>query len=154
MAGKLMALADPVRIADYLSLGLLARLVPPSMVEDALIQHGKQSRRQRDLPAHAVAYYVVALPLYHGINIEEVLRVVTEGMEYMGAKYIRREVGKSVISAARTRLGAEVMQTLADQALKPLATEALSNSVANTSLTTNEKETYGATRCSHDRSSD
>lgn len=123
MSGKALELGGPIRIADYLSLGLLARLVPPSLVDQALTEHGKHSRRQRDLPAHAVAYYVMALSLYRGINTEEVLRVVTEGMEYLGANAIRREVGKSAISAARSRLGAEVMQTIAGQALTPLATE-------------------------------
>ncbi|MGH8657570.1 MAG: transposase domain-containing protein, partial [Gammaproteobacteria bacterium] len=73
------------------------------------------------MPAHAVAYYVMALSLYRGVNTEEVLRVVTEGMEYLGAPAIRREVGKSGISAARSRLGAEVMQHIAERALVPLA---------------------------------
>jgi hypothetical protein len=122
MSGKALALGGPIRIADYLSLGLLAQLVPPRLVDQALTEHGKHSQRQRDLPAHAVAYYVMALSLYRGINTEEVLRVVTEGMEYLGANAIRREVGKSAISAARSRLGAEVMQTIAGQALVPLAT--------------------------------
>lgn len=123
MSGKAMELGGPIRIADYLSLGLLARLVPPSLADQALTEHGRHSQRQRDLPAHAVAYYVMALSLYRGINTEEVLRVVTEGMEYLGANAVRREVGKSAISAARTRLGAEVMQTIARHALTPLATE-------------------------------
>lgn len=123
MAGKALELGGPIRIADYLSLGLLARLVPPSLVDQALTKHGKHSQRQRDLPAHAVAYYVMALSLYRGINTEEVLRVVTEGMEYLGANTIRREVGKSAISAARSRLGAAVMQAIAREALTPLATE-------------------------------
>lgn len=122
MTGKALALGGPIRIADYLSLGLLAQLVPPRLVDQALTEHGKHSQRLRDLPAHAVAYYVMALSLYRGINTEEVLRVVTEGMEYLGANAIRREVGKSAISAARSRLGAEVMQTIAEQALVPLAT--------------------------------
>lgn len=122
MAGKALELSGAIRIADYLSLGLLARLVPPSLVDQALTEHGKHSQRQRDLPAHAVAYYVMALSLYRGINTEEVLRVVTEGMEYLGANAIRREVGKSAISAARTRLGASVMHSIAQQALVPLAT--------------------------------
>lgn len=122
MSGKTLFLDGPIRIADYLSLGLLARLAPPRMVNEALTRHGKHSQRQRDLPAHAVAYYVVALSLYRGVNTEEVLRVVTEGMEYLGDGAIRREVGKSGITAARKRLGAEVMQTIAEQALKPLAT--------------------------------
>jgi len=123
MAGKALQLGGPVRIADYLSLGLLARLVPSALVDQALTEHGKHSQRQRDLPAHAVAYYVMALSLYRGVNTEEVLQVVTEGMEYLGAHAIRREVGKSAISAARTRLGAEVMHTIARSALIPLATE-------------------------------
>ena len=122
-AGKALALGGPIRIADYLSFGLLARLVPPSLVDQALTQHGKHRQRQRELPAHAVAYYVMALSLYRGISTEEVLRVVTEGMEYLGANAIRRAVGKSAISAARSRLGADVMQSLARQALAPLATE-------------------------------
>ena len=123
MAGTALQLGGPIRIADYLSLGLLARLVPPSLIDQALTQHGKHSQRQRDLPAHAVAYYVMALSLYRGVNTEEVLQVVTEGMEYLGANAIRREVGKSAISAARSRLGAEVMQTIARRALAPLANE-------------------------------
>lgn len=125
MAGKALSLGGTIRIADYLSLGLLARLIPPALVDAALTEHDRHSQRQRDLPAHAVAYYVMAMSLYRGVNTEEVLRVVTEGMAYLGANAIRREVGKSAISAARTRLGAAVMQTLAQQALVPLATDAL-----------------------------
>lgn len=124
MAGKTMELGGEIRIADYLSLGLLARLVPPDLVNTALTEHSRHSQRHRDLPAAAVAYYVVALSLYRGVNTEEVLRVVTEGMEYLGGTSVRREVGKSGISAARTRLGADVMASIASKALVPLATEA------------------------------
>ena len=121
MAGKAAELGGQARVSDYLSVGLLSRLVPPSLVDEALTAHDRHSKRQRDLPAHAVAYYVMALSLYRGVNTEEVLRVVTEGMDYLGDAAIRREVGKSGISASRTRLGAEVMNYIADQALTPLA---------------------------------
>ncbi|OGX05438.1 MAG: hypothetical protein A3G87_08445 [Omnitrophica bacterium RIFCSPLOWO2_12_FULL_50_11] len=121
MAGKAAELGGQARVSDYLSVGLLSRLVPPSLVDEALTAHDRHSKRQRDLPAHAVAYYVMALSLYRGVNTEEVLRVVTEGMDYLGDAAIRREVGKSGISASRTRLGAEVMHYIADQALTPLA---------------------------------
>lgn len=121
MAGKAAELRGQVRVSDYLSVGLLSCLVPPSLVDEALTAHNRHSKRQRDLPAHAVAYYVMALSLYRGVNTEEVLRVVTEGMDYLGDAAIRRKVGKSAISASRTRLGAEVMHTLAGQALTPLA---------------------------------
>ncbi len=121
MAGKTAELGGQVRVADYLSVGLLVRLVPPALVNEALTAHDRHSKRQRDLPAHAVAYYVMALSLYRGVNTEEVLRVVTEGMNFLGNQDIRREVGKSAISASRTRLGAEVMHHIAEQALTPLA---------------------------------
>ena len=102
MAGKTAELGREVRVSDYLSIGLLSRLVPPSLVDEALTAHQRHSKRQRDLPAHAVAYYVMALSLYRGVNTEEVLRVVTEGMDYLGDTVIRRKVGKSAISASRT----------------------------------------------------
>ena len=121
MAGKAAELRGQVRVSDYLSVGFRSCLVPPSLVDEALTAHNRHSKRQRDLPAHAVAYYVMALSLYRGVNTEEVLRVVTEGMDYLGDAAIRRKVGKSAISASRTRLGAEVMHTLAEQALTPLA---------------------------------
>ena len=63
----------------------------------------------------------MALSLYRSVNTEEVLRVVTEGMDYLGEGVIRREVGKSGISASRKRLGAEVMRHIAERALTPLA---------------------------------
>jgi hypothetical protein len=80
MAGKAATLPIGIRLADYLSTGLLARICPPDLVACALAENGRQSTRQRDFPAHAVAYYVMALSLYRGVNCQEVLRVVTEGM--------------------------------------------------------------------------
>ena len=44
MAGKAQELGGLIRVADYLSLGLLARLVPPSLVDEALSAHGKHSQ--------------------------------------------------------------------------------------------------------------
>ncbi len=123
MAGKAATLQSGVRLADYLSTGLLARICPPDKVALALAACGRQSQRQRDLPAHATAYYVMALSLYQGVNYSEVLRIVTEGMQMLGDDAVRRNVGKSGISAARTRLGWQAMAHLATQVLTPLADE-------------------------------
>ena len=123
MAGKAATLQPGIRLADYLSCGLLARICPPDKVTLALAACGRQSQRQRDLPAHATAYYVMALALYQGVNYSEVLRIVTEGMQMLGDGCVRRDVGKSGISAARTRLGWQAMAHLAGQVLTPLADE-------------------------------
>ena len=123
MAGKAATLQSGVRLADYLSCGLLARICPPDKVSLALAACGRQSQRQRDLPAHATAYYVMALSLYQGVNYSEVLRIVTEGIQMLGDDAVRPDVGKSGISAARTRLGWQAMAHLAGQVLMPLADE-------------------------------
>ncbi|MBA3487402.1 MAG: transposase domain-containing protein, partial [Lysobacter sp.] len=44
----------------------------PEVVEAALAATGRHSKRQRDLPAHAVAYYVIALSLYRARNHESI----------------------------------------------------------------------------------
>ncbi|MFN5029556.1 MAG: hypothetical protein ACK5RJ_13765 [Burkholderiales bacterium] len=45
---------------------------------------------------------MMALLLYQGVNCQEVFRVVTEGMYMLGDYAIKRDVGKSGISAAST----------------------------------------------------
>lgn len=52
MAGKAAELGG-ILVSDYLSVGLLSRLVPPSLVDEALTAHDRHSKRQRDLPAPA-----------------------------------------------------------------------------------------------------
>ena len=122
MARTKAMLGAGARLSDYLSTGLLARICPREVVEEVLRSCGRRSQRQRDLPAHAMVYYVMALPLYMGAAYEEVLRCVTEGMGYLGdAALGKRAVGKSGISQARTRLGYEVMERLARRQIRPIA---------------------------------
>jgi hypothetical protein len=67
-------------------------------------------------------YYVMALALWREAPLEEVLRVVCEGLQWMrGSPMEAVQASKSAISQARTRLGDEVMQRLAERVLRPLA---------------------------------
>lgn len=99
MSGKAATLQPDVRLADYSSTGLLARICPPEKVAMALAACGRQSQRKSDLPAHATAYCVMALFFYQGMNYSKVLRIVPEGMQMMGDSAMRRDVGKSGIGA-------------------------------------------------------
>jgi len=86
---------------------------------------GRSSRRQRELPAHVVVYYVIALALYMQSSYREVLRCLLEGMQWLLNPTTRIKVtGKSGISQARTRLGVEPVKQLHDQIVRPIATEA------------------------------
>jgi len=122
MARTIAELPKGARITDYISLGVLATTFPLSRVKAVLAAQGKTSRRQRELPAHVVVYYVIALALFMQVSYGEVLRCLLEGLAWLrGPRQAMKTTGKSGISQARTRLGWAVMQQLHDEVVKPLA---------------------------------
>jgi hypothetical protein len=124
MAGKLAGLPAGSRLTDFISLGVLAKAIPMSAVKEALEESGKQSIRQRDLPAHVVVYYVMALALYMQTSYQEVLRCLLEGLQWLfGPELVIKVASKSSISEARTKLGAAPMKLLHDKLVKPIATK-------------------------------
>ena len=74
MARTVAALPAGSRITDYISLGVIAKFFPAEKVREVLQQTNRQSVRERDLPAHVVLYYVIALALYMRSSYREVLR--------------------------------------------------------------------------------
>ena len=64
MARTLAQLPKGSRISDYISLGVIAKTFPPRKIQAVLRATGKAGKRQRDLPAQVVVYYVIALSLY------------------------------------------------------------------------------------------
>jgi len=71
------------RITDYISLGVLAKTFPLDKVIAVVSAAGKTSQRQRDLPAHVVVYYVIALTLYMHVSYREVLSCLVEGVRWL-----------------------------------------------------------------------
>ena len=122
MARTRKALPETVDVAHLISTGVLASVCPRALIDEVLAQTGKASQRERLLPAPAVVYYVMALALWREAPLEEVLRVVCEGLQWLGGGQAGAlQASKSAISQARSRLGPEVMKQLADQVLRPLA---------------------------------
>lgn len=122
MARTRKALPEKVDVAYLISAGVLASVCPPALIEEVLAATGKASQRERLLPAPAVVYYVMALALWREAPLEEVLRVVCEGLQWLGGgKTGAIQASKSAISQARTRLGSQVMSQLAERVLRPLA---------------------------------
>ena len=70
-----------------------------------LAETGKASERERDLPAHVMVYYAIALALYMGSSTREVLRCLLEGLRWLWGAEAVRVAGKSGISQARTPPG-------------------------------------------------
>ncbi len=122
MARTRKALPAKVDVAHLISAGVLASVCPRALIEEVLADTGKASQRERLLPAPAVVYYVMALALWREAPLEEVLRVVCEGLQWLGGGEAGAvQASKSAISQARTRLGSQAMRQLAERVLRPLA---------------------------------
>ena len=122
MARTLAQLPPGSRITDYISLGVLARRFPRSTVDRVLRQSGRADRRQRDLPAPVMVYYVIALALYMQVSYREVWRCLLEGLSWRRAAPQRpAAASRSGISRARIRLGAEPLRQLHDELVRPIA---------------------------------
>lgn len=122
MARTLAELPKGSRISDYISLGVIAKTFPLEKIQAVLTATGKASKRQRDLPAHVVVYYVIALALYMQSSYREVLRCLLEGLQWLiepGTKV--KVAGNSGISQARSRLGASPVRQLHDEVVQPIA---------------------------------
>jgi hypothetical protein len=113
-----------VRLSDHISLGVIARTFPPDLVRQILADTGKASERERDLPAHVMVYYAIALALYMTSGTREVLRCLLEGLRWLWGAEAVRVAGKSGISQARARLGAEPLRRLHERVVRPIATPA------------------------------
>ena len=125
MARTLAALPEGSRITDYISLGVITKTFPLKRVRAVLAATGKASQRERDLPAHVVVYYAIALGLYMQSSYREVLRCLLEGVQWLLDPAVTLKVaGNSGISQARTRLGWEPLRQLHDAVVKPIAVAA------------------------------
>jgi hypothetical protein len=124
MARASAGLPAGIRLSDRISLGVIARTFPPDQVRRVLAETGRTSERERDLPAHVMVYYAIALALYMGSGTREVLRCLLEGVRWLWGAEAVRIAGKSGISQARARLGEAPLRLLYERVVRPVATRA------------------------------
>ena len=106
MARTLATLPEGSRITDYISLGVITKTFPLQRVHAVLAATGKASQRERDLPAHVVVYYAIALALYMHSSYREVLRCLLEGVQWLLDPAVTLKVASNAgISQARTPWG-------------------------------------------------
>lgn len=125
MARTVATLPAGSRITDFISLGVVAKTFPVDKIHAVLKATARTSIRERDLPAHVVVYFVIALAFYMQSSSREVLRCLLEGIQWLlGPLAAIKVTGKSGISQARTRLGWEPMRQLHDEVVRPIAVQA------------------------------
>ena len=121
-AGLPAGLPAGIRLTDHISLGVIARTFPLDRVRPVLVETGTAS--ERDLPAHVMVYYTIALALYMGSSTREVLRCLLEGLRWLWGAEAVKVAGKSGISQARSRLGEAPLRRLYEDLVQPVATRA------------------------------
>lgn len=111
------------RLSDLMNIGVLTTRFPLDQIHALLKATGRASERVRDLPAHVMVYYVIALALFRPQDTREVLRLLQEGLKaILNGRREVKTAAKSAISQARTRLGLEPLKRLYQEAVKPIAT--------------------------------
>jgi hypothetical protein len=111
------------RLTDLINVGVVTTRFPLEKIHAVLEETGRSSQRQRDLPAHVMVYYVIAMALYRSEGMREVLRLLLVGLGRILGRDVRLEpAGKSGISQARSRLGAEPVRRLYEDVVAPIAT--------------------------------
>lgn len=125
MPGVEARLPGGVRLSDLMSVMLLARVFPVDRVKAILQETGRESQRERRLPASLMVYYVMALALYMQVSYQEILRLVFEAFNWLSAHPADQVqiAAKSAIAKARERLGPEPFKQLYRQFAGPIATE-------------------------------
>jgi hypothetical protein len=122
MARTVASLPAGSRITDYISLGVITKFFPLLKIREVLVATQRASARERDLPAHVVVYYVIALALYMRSSCREVLRCLLEGVHWLRDPSAEvRVASKAGISQARSRLGSEPLKRLYEAVVGPIA---------------------------------
>src|SRR4051794_6945456 len=124
MARTPAGLPAGLRVSGHISLGVIAGTFPIDEVRQVLAETGRSRSRSLARPAHVMVYYAIALALYTTASTREVLRCLLEGLRWLWGAEAVRVAGKSGISQARTRLGAEPLRRLYERVVRPVATPA------------------------------
>jgi hypothetical protein len=113
------------RLSDLVSVGVLTRSFPPSLVDEVIARSGRTEVRHRSLPARVMAYFSIGMALHSEGSYEDVLGLLTDGLSWVsGDVEPVRLPSKSAIFQARARLGFEPLAELFARVAVPLATPA------------------------------
>jgi hypothetical protein len=122
MARGPVLLPQGMNLCDDVTLGVLVRSVPASVIDQVLLETDRRSVRRRALPARFMVYFVMAMTLFFQDSYLEVQRKLFAALRWLSmADWIAVGAGKGAITAARRRLGREPMQRLFERLARPIA---------------------------------
>ena len=119
---------DGKRIGDLmkqLSLAAVMETIPMATARKALRESGKESQRERLLPAHLVVYLVILMAFFAEVSVRENLRILLEMLRRRFGLDWRKPAVGSAVSKARKRLGREPFERLFLEVARPLGNAGL-----------------------------
>jgi Insertion element 4 transposase N-terminal/Transposase DDE domain len=106
-------------LADRAAVGVLARTFPVELVDRVIDQFWRREQRVRQLPARLVFYLVLALCLFPQESYRSTMKIL---MQAFGRGANGRPVPTAgAIGTARRRLGADPVETIIRQVIRPTA---------------------------------
>ena len=103
-------------------MGLLTRVFPAELVDQAVADAGRTEQRNRSLPARVMAYFSIGMALHSEGSYEDVFAQLTDGLAWSsGWAELWSPPSKSAIFQARSRLGFEPVRDLFARVVVPLA---------------------------------
>ncbi|MGH2508963.1 MAG: IS4 family transposase [Ktedonobacteraceae bacterium] len=116
--------SDYNSVAEVLNFDCLTKFFPLRETRKILRQTGKASKRVRDLPAHVMVYYVIAMTIFMGQPYRDVFRELLNGWNgLLKGKSKLKPPSKGSICKARIRLGAEPLREIHNRFVGPVATK-------------------------------
>jgi hypothetical protein len=100
------------RLLSGIGAGVLARQVPPGLVDEVLEATGRRQRRFRALPSRLGVYFVLALCLFSDRGYDSVLAAVVSGCRDRLEAAGWRTPSSTALTKLRRRLGAEPFELL------------------------------------------
>jgi hypothetical protein len=106
-------------LADRAAVGVLARTFPVELVDRVIDQFWRREQRVRQLPARLVFYLILALCLFPQESYRSTMKILSQAF---GRTMDDRPVPTAgAIGTARRRLGADPVETIVRQVIRPVA---------------------------------
>jgi hypothetical protein len=124
MGYRIREVVAACHLGQAVSVGALARAVPPAALEAALQATGVRAQRERALSLTTVLWVVIAMNLYTTVALGHVLRKLVQGLRLVWPDPDAPVPTASAVTYRRYQLGARPVVALFRQVCRPIATPA------------------------------
>ncbi|MBZ0276348.1 MAG: IS4 family transposase [Anaerolineae bacterium] len=122
MTFRIRSIAEIDQFCNVVTVDVLTRIIPLSVIEAVLRECGALEQRRRKLPATLTVLLCIAMYLFADISLRHTLLRLVKGVRLLTADEVTITANRSAISEARYRLGAKPLEQLFKQLCHPIAT--------------------------------